>query len=293
MKVEILSSCLRMGMIALVTLIALDARGGLIAYEGFDYANAPSSNALVGQNGGTGWGANAWGSAGTGAAFSESQDDTSLITATFPFSPIGDRALAVGAGSVNANNRVNRVLPSAFNLAAEGGVLYASFLIRKDSTYPTGSSNNMEFSLTSGTGGNGTFRLGSTSANNFFLYNDATVPATAEIGAIAQSTNYFVVLKIESHSSANDVASAIIYDSSETVPLTEPVTWDKTRAISSALAIDRVQLWVGQNAAGAFDEIRIGDTWESVTSVPEPTSVTLITIVALIAVGKSRNWRIA
>jgi hypothetical protein len=110
------------------------AKAALIAYEGFDYENSGSS-ALLGKSGGTGW-PGAWidggGTAGN-AGFTVSQDDVSLDSATYPFEPIGDRALAAGTGVSGSSNsmRISRILPSTFDMGVEGGVLYASFLMQK------------------------------------------------------------------------------------------------------------------------------------------------------------------
>jgi hypothetical protein len=247
---------------------APNAQAALIAYEGFDYPN-DGANALNSLNGGTGW-TSAWGITTLGSGFTVSQDDASLASTAFPFSTTGDRAKSAGAGSGSNSMRAYRLLPSTFDLGAEGGVLYVSLLFQKIGVASPGAlSNNMEVNLTAGDSGNGTVRFGSTSANNLFVNDSTSVPAAQEFGALTLGQTYFAVLKLESHSAATDIVSAIVYDPSESVPSLEPGSWDKTKAFTSTAVIDRIRLWIGVGASADYDEIRIGDTWASV-AVPEP-----------------------
>ena len=265
-----------MAFVAAILAGAPHAPAALIAYEGFDYPNDGSS-ALNTLNGGTGW-TSAWGITTLGSGFTVSQDDTSLVSPAAPFSTTGDRAKSAGAGSGSNSMRAFRLLPTTFDLGAEGGVLYVSLLFQKTGVASPGTlSNNMEVNLTAGDSGNGTVRFGSTSANNVFVNDSTSVPAAQEFGALTLGQTYFAVLKLESHSATNDVVSAIVYNSSETAPIAEPGSWDKTKSFASTAVLDRLRLWIGVAASADFDEIRIGDTWASV-AVPEPTTGVLMVL---------------
>lgn len=239
------------------------AFGVVLAYDGFDYANDAAP--VVGLNGGTGW-TSGWIDGGLGGGgFTVSQDDTSMSLSSFPFTTVGDRVLAVGAGTGGNSMRVARPLPSTFDMAQDG-VLYASFLVKKINSSTATTNNNMEFGLNSGTGGNGTIRFGATSTNQFFLNDNTSVPAGQNFGAMTLGDTYFGVLKVQSSAASEDVLSAHIFDSTETVATSEPETWDKTKNFTSIAVLDHVRLWIGVQASGEFDEIRIGNTWADVTS---------------------------
>jgi hypothetical protein len=240
--------------------------GVLLVHEGFDYPNDAAP--VVGLNGGTGWPAE-WIDGGLGGGgFAVSQDDTSLTSAAFPFSASGDRVVAAGAGTGGNSMRVSRVLPSTFDMGQDG-VLYASLLFKKTGSSTATSNNNMEFNLNAGTTGNGAIRFGSTSTNTLFVWDGTSVTSSFESVVLDQT--YFAVLRVEASASANDRVSAIVLDPTETLPASEPVTWDSSREFNSIAVLDRVRLWIGVVAGGQFDEIRVGQTWADVTS----TSTTL------------------
>jgi hypothetical protein len=72
------------------------------------------------------------------------------------------------------------------------------------------------------------------------------------------------------------------------VPVAEPTTWDATLTTSTGAILDRIRIRIDSaNLAatpGEVDEIRIADTWLDVVSVvPEPSSLTLIGVAALMA----------
>jgi hypothetical protein len=249
--------------VAVISWTQQSAFGVVLAYDGFDYANDAAP--VVGLNGGTGW-SSGWIDGGLGGGgFTVSQDDTSMSLSSFPFTPVGDRVLAVGAGTGGNSMRVARPLPSTFDMAQDG-VLYASFLIKKVDSSTATTSNNIEFSLSAGTGGNGTIRFGSTSTNQFFINDGTSVPAAQNFGPITLGDTYFAVIKVQSFAATDDVVSALVFDSTETVPGAEPETWDKTKNFASIAVVDHVRLWIGVLASGEYDEIRVGTTWADVTS---------------------------
>src|SRR3954470_12538965 len=256
----------------------------LFSYEGFDYSNT-GSPLLNGRNGGTGW-AGPWTFTGVAATnnagFNVSQDDTSLNTNAYPFTPVGDRVLAAGAGTGANSAQADRLLATPFDLSVEGNVMYASLLFRKD-TGPATSSDNMEFTFLANTLTTSVgvpIRVGSTSAERFFVFDGGSVPTSATFRDVTLGQTYFVVLKVEAHAGTTpNVYSAVTYTNGETVPSTEPAVWPGVRnsSVSNAL-LDGVRLWIGTVTSGQFDEIRIGNTWASVTGVPEPSSMALLAV---------------
>ena len=255
------------------------SRAALLTYEGFDYPNT-GSVLLNTKSGGTGWGG-PWQfsgvSATNNAGFNVSQDDTSLSTTAFPFAPLGDRVLAMGLGSGANSAQADRLLPTTVDMGVEGNVVYASLLFRKD-TGPATSSDNMEFTFLSNMGVGSPLvqiRVGSTGAERFFVFDAGSVNATFENVTLGQT--YFVVLKVEAHAGTTpEVYSVVTYTNGETVPTTEPTTWEGVRNTSVTNAVlDGVRLWIGTVTSGQFDELRVGTTWESV-AVPEPAALTLL-----------------
>src|SRR5215212_9469795 len=125
------AALLASAIVAIATL-APAAKGALLSYEGFDYAN-DGSPLLNGRNGGSGW-AGPWTFTGVAATnnagFNVSQDDTSLNTSAYPFTPVGDRVLAAGAGTGANSAQADRLLATPFDLSIEGNVMYASLLFR-------------------------------------------------------------------------------------------------------------------------------------------------------------------
>jgi hypothetical protein len=229
-------------------------------YDGFNYANDGSP--LNGQVGGYGW-AGPWNETGpagnTSFEFTLSQTETSLDLPMLPFEPAGDRVLAAGPADGSGNtHRISRPTAGSFDLGADG-TFFASFLMLKSGSASTGS-DNQELVLLSGT--SQTIRLGSTSTDLFWLGVSSNTFDPVTFGS-----TYFVVLRVESVASGSDTLSMSVFDATESVPLTEPVSYDRTHTFSSTATINGVQFWIGTNASGAYDEVRLGSTWADVTSI--------------------------
>jgi hypothetical protein len=274
--------------------IAATSRAALFSYEGFDYANSGSA-LLTGKAGGSGWGG-PWQFSGAAltnnAGLNTSQDDASLTSAAFPFAPVGDRVVAAGPGSGPNNVQADRLLGAPFDLGVEGNLLYLSFMYQK-TTGPATGSDNMEVTFLSGlTGGTATvpIRVGSTSAERFFVFDGGSVPAGATFETLTLGTNYFIVLRLEAHPGTTpNVYSVVTYAPTDTVPVAEPTTWEGAYSGSASNAtLDGIRLWIGAVTTGQFDEIRIGNTWASVTAVPEPSAV-LLAVAAGLGLTRTRR----
>jgi hypothetical protein len=261
---------MRFCLLAFVALLSVSleqrAFAALQSYEGFDYPNT-GSNLLAGLDGGSGWGG-PWSFFGgippeagdTGHRVS--QDDVSLDSTAFPFTPIGDHVISKGVGPGN-NTWADRPFASTFDLNSEGEVRYFSFLFQKD-TGAAASEDNMELDLWS-VGVSGPLpqvRFGSTSGERFFLFHGGSPTSNFEDVTIGQT--YFLVLKLESHATTNDIFSAMTFAPNETVPTTEPETWERVHSVGLGAVISGVRLWIGVPTTGEFDEIRMGESWADV-----------------------------
>jgi len=118
-------------------LIASPAGAIVVAYEGFNYPN--SSPLLHSRAGGFGW-TEGWMDNDQDYNDTLTQDDVSITSASFPFTPIGDRLLIPHGGEVNRSTGAN------FNMTQEGITFYGSLLMNK--TVDGGASNDaVEFRL--------------------------------------------------------------------------------------------------------------------------------------------------
>jgi hypothetical protein len=247
----------------------------LQAYEGFDYSNtganllASATDNSISRDGGLGW-AGPWRVFGTTEATTAtnghrlSQDDVSLDSAAFPFSPIGDRVISKGIGPGN-NTWADRTFAAPFNFSSEGEVRYFSFLFQKDTGAAT-AEDNMEVDFWSvGTGDPLTqVRFGSNSSEQFF-FNNTSSPT---FKSVSVGQPYFVVLKLESHAATNDTLSAITFAPSDTVPVAEPTVWESSRSPGLGATIAGIRLWIGVQTTGEYDEIRMGTSWADVAVAP-------------------------
>jgi hypothetical protein len=245
-----------------MALFSASADAAVLAYEGFDIAG-PGVN---GNGSGFGWnvdsGAGAVGWIDTGPDF-EHVKSGSLDSAAFPFSPVGNRVEGTGGST-------RRLFDFTLDLSQDATQFFVSYLLRKDDT-GAGTARNVELGLWTTTNAL-PLRFGSTSSNQgtnadesrFFFggsggTQNSTIPVT-------YGETYFLVLKSVASAASSDLFYAAIYDPSETVPATEPATWDIEYSFSSNLIISQARLAYGASALGAIDEIRIGQTWADVTA---------------------------
>lgn len=94
----------------------------------------------------------------------------------------------------------------------------------------------------------------------------------------ATAFTYMLVAKVVTVTAGNDTISLSLYEPSDTLPSTEPLTWDVTNdgaqtGTADYIGFDSVLFSTGRTTG--FDEFRIGDSFAAVT-VPEPTSVAML-----------------
>lgn len=236
---------------------------GLFDYEGFDY----TGTAIAGQNGGAGW--NGTWVDGDNDFELLTNDGVSLASGAFPFTAIGAHIYRQSTTATTAAE-ATRNLSRSIDLSQEGNVLYLSFLGRKTPGQAATSGEALEINLVpTTTTTTQVARFGINSNDQFFLGSGGT---TVGWGT-ATSDTYFFVAKIVSHA-GNDELFMNVYPPTGTVPTTEPTTWDSTSSITgtnSGLNLTALYMGMGRYVIdGAIDEIRVGSSYEAVTSPDAP-----------------------
>jgi hypothetical protein len=261
----------------LLALCATRAPAAFVDYDGFDYAS-PTLNT---QSGGAGF-SGPWFATGASPTIQLSNDDTSLTYPT-PFqspliapTPTGGRVLHTGDALNNASS--SRLLSQTTNMAAAGNVLYASALIQKNGGSPT-TNDSILFEFVDAAG-NRRFGFGIEAAEGFWI----NANASNQVGTAAFGQTYFLVAKLvtDDDASPGDTAYLKIFGPgwASEVPAAEPATWDVSVSTNSAALLDRIRLRIDRNQVNAaVDELRIGDSWQSVVSagvIPEPGSIAFL-----------------
>lgn len=227
----------------------------VVAYEGFDYPN--SSGLLHNRAGGFGW-TEGWMDNDQDFNGTMTADDTSLTSPAFPFTPVGDRIATVGGGEANRRMGAN------YDMTEDGVTFYGSFLLRKSVDGGT-SGDAVELRLISNLTTTAAFRFGIGSGETLFMDSGANATTGAETLNIGDTQ--FMVFKIVSSSVGDDQFFGSIYTPTDTVPVAEPSEWDVTLSEAVDHVFNGVRMHTNASVAGAeYDEIRIGDAWEDVTS---------------------------
>jgi hypothetical protein len=239
--------------ILLALLTASPASAIVVAYDGFDYPN--SSPLLHNRAGGFGW-TEGWMDNDQDYNDTLTQDDTSIMSAAFPFTPVGDRL------SIPHVGEAIRSMGANFNMTQDGVTFFGSLLMNK--TVDIGTANEaVEFRLISNLSGTEAFRLGFGSTELLFM--DSGAVSTSGTETLVIGDPYFFVFKIVSSAAGNDEFYASVFGPTDTVPATEPVTWDVSHTEAVNHIYNGVRFQTGSSVAGSeYDEIRIGQTWADV-----------------------------
>lgn len=239
---------MRLGTVIVLAISStLAARAGtLIAYDGFAYTSGSSLN---GQNGGSGW-AGGWSTPGG--------LDATISAPGLSFGGIGGADGAATTAGFQPPNQGSSVAfwsrDLAAPLGADGTTVYLSFLLQPDAG--AGFYGGINFgNLFIGVSGNQVDYGLEGPANDLSLSNVAAVPGQT------------VLLVLEAQFlSGNDQLSLFV---NPTPGQAQPATPSATK---SDLDVGTVTSIVINNYGGySTDEIQIGSTFASVTSVPEPS----------------------
>ena len=261
----------------------------LVSDESFNYATGPL---VTTDKPGTANGFStsaAWSTGATVDSGSLSYPASSSLTSSGNSLGVTNSLITL-AGS-NNNTLGGGAYNSSFDFAMSGSnagqTLYASYLV---DPLATASSNGFAQLDLSGAG-HSDWVIGIGSGGSFLLKtsaNDSTSVAVTSGTTLATiGTTYLLVSKIVTQSSGVDTVYLNYYAPGDTVPTTEPTTWMLSETVTStgtAIATG-LTYQVGANASDDIDEIKLGDSFASVTSVPEPPAVAYILLSVLFLAG--------
>jgi len=259
------------------------AHAALFDYDPFDY----SGPALPGQNGGTGWNGG-WFTTGTSAVNGLSGDNVSLSYPMSWESPLtalaasGSRVMTGGTPVASSSRLLSQTIP----LNVDGTVAYASALFRKNTANGLSGNDNILLEFVDASG-NRRWGFGIEGGDRPWLNANGATQASTLVTA---GETYFMVAKIVSSASGLDAAFLKVYGVgyNSQVAVAEPTVWDATLTETTGAILDRIRIRIdpGNAAAtpGEVDEIRIGNSWLDVVSVPEPSSIALLGLAVLAGV---------
>jgi hypothetical protein len=241
------------------------ANGGLLAYDGFDYAQGSK---LAGLSGGTGWSA-PW-------AYSSGASASGNVVEGLGYTDSNGRQLLTAGGAWTTDPgvffaRAERGTTATFGAA--GSSVWMSFLVRQTTTPNSGVSYAM------GTVGRG-YTFGSGAMLGGLGDDDVRIaPFYSSSGNVvlpgaapALSTS-FIVLRVDFAAAGNDTMNLWLN------PELDGEAGDADLTLSArnyASFFDGVTLAHGDNRTFTFDEIRVGSGFASVTPVPEPAAWMLL-----------------
>lgn len=269
--------------------IATPSQAALIDSDAFNY----SGTALATQNGGTGW---------NGAWFNTATTDNSLsndgVSLQYPTSfeapliaptPTGSHVKTGGTQSSSS-----RLLAQTIPLNVDGTVRFVSALFRKNTANGATANDNILLEFVDSSA-NRRWGVGIEGAGDkpWLNANGSTTPSAGPTVTVGDT--YFMVAKILSSAASPDQVFLKVFGTGygTQVPFAEPTTWDATLTTSTGAILDRIRIRIDSaNAAatpGEVDEIRIGDSWFDVVSVPEPTSLYLVGLAGLFALVRRQR----
>ena len=253
------------------------ASAALTVYDGFAYG--ASSGDLTGKNGGTGF----------SGAYTDSGNSTIYTTTGLTYGTLE----TAGGTSLTADGGTATTLNFRGFTAISSGETWISFLAQRNGAASTTTfaglsfynstgiaAADSEFSI-SNAGTGGTWRL-------FDNNNGGATTAVSTGITIASDTSYLLVAKIAWGAGAGGTETISLFVN-PTLGLT-PVTAQASRDINMATNIDKVRIAGASGVNYTFDEIRIGDSFVSVTPIPEAsTSTALLLGLASLAFRRRRS----
>lgn len=249
-------------LLALTMSATVSAQAQLLQYDGFDYV----TNTTLAGNG-------TWTNLNTGTA-------PVIASSNLPVSglaaPTGERATWIAGNIQEAWNQ--------FGVTNTNGTVYFSFAFQLSSV-PTTATYSFAFTQNSTTYGTSLW-LQADGTNNF---NIGLAPRTSTPSYLTNSlelnTTIFVVGAYDLISgSANDVASLWVNPSSASFGSgsAPAVSLSITNSGTDLSSVSGFLLrGAAGSPAGTMDELRIGTTWASVTPVPEPSTVAMLSLAGL------------
>ncbi len=288
-------ACVIAGFFTLL-MYSTNIKAALIVYEGFDY---PAATNLRTQTGGTGW-SGAW--TNTGSA-TETATSPGLTYTSLPVQ--GNKATLNGQQTTSTNgNSAFLLRDTSQTFGTDGTTLWLSFISQrtgKKSAGGTAATLNYQrvFSLSLFNSTAEQASVGELSNDNldtWALNPDATTIAPSVHTTVPIDTQAFLLARLDFVGVGTDKMFLWV---NPDLSQGEPAIGTEAASITDELTFNRIRMTVGgsQNsgatlaAQGLFDEIRVGDTFADVTSVPEPVSMSLLLVglVGLTAVRRIRR----
>jgi MYXO-CTERM domain-containing protein len=282
------STKLNLLVLAATTVLGGHVNGALLAYEGFNPAVSSANIVGTGTGSGSGFGSNLWvDSAGDGTI---TRTNTNTGITAYPSNvtfanPAG--GLATNTGNWT-DNSVTRNLSTTLDLSSNGS-FYLSFLYNDSAANTSAADREATVFL-----GSTTQRLhvGPSYGDKVAISrsNATNEPFTSAVQKTLSSANFFgqtgsatlfIVAEFQTQTVGNDTINLKAYSftpgtgSVNLSPLA--VSWDVTQSFNGSGTLDQLGIYMeaesGQNPE--IDEIRLGQTWMDVTSVPEPSAALL------------------
>jgi hypothetical protein len=284
--------CIRRSLFSLLLLLfasfvmltfVCEVPAALIAYDGFNY-DAGTDN-LGGKNGGIGWAVgNAWSATGGNG---NPQEEVRSPGSTYSILETeGNKAWVSGGPRIGTTNGAVgasfRNLPGTIGTA--DGTVWVSFIGQREGT------NLVRFfGLSFYQGGTASaderFTIGENSLNAndvWGMHFLSTAMNRLDVLGAPITTESFLLARIDYHGNTtvnDDIHLWVNYDITQGRP--DVSTADASLIGTRNLAFDRVGVRAGSgtadgpNAMAYFDEIRIGDSFRDVATIPEPASLML------------------
>ena len=287
---------------------------GMMQESFSDYGTATFSNVTppsTSQNGGAGWNtvgsglvANdpgaSWGALLNAGSARTVNSPGLTYSATNYLAPTGNK-LTLDAATGNATQNIGRTLGGQ---TIDTGTTYFSFLVSKNTPDTQRTINLAFFNGTTeqmAVGQIGT-AAGNTGGNIGLLMNNsnpAGLVTSANPIAMGNSITHLIVGRVDWNSAGTNEAVSIWVDPTDvTSELAAGTVYASTTGFNLT-GMTAIRPFVGNNSgtfnavSANFDEIRLGGTWESVTSqaadVPEPATTALLAAGALGLCGVRRR----
>jgi hypothetical protein len=230
------------------------------AYEGFVYP----TGSLGGQNGGSGF-FTAWAGTYPGLVFGD--QGLNYPTSMNLIGTGGRTETPVNTYGENSPSGQRQIAPSLAPVFTSDSTRYFSYLLRTSGT-------GFSYLQMRDSAQNTRFEVGITSNNAYSARIGGGTATLSADNAYLANTTVLLVAKLVTQASGDDTISLNWYANGDSVPSTEPETWNLVHSFDNASPArnDRLLIQSSRFTAASFDEIRVGTTWESVVPVQTPTN---------------------